>query len=48
MADPRQAVHCTGCGAKWFGRPGDACKVCVEAKLAEEHGLYPGRWKGPV
>ncbi len=41
MADPRQAVRCSDCGAKWFGRLSDACKVCVEAKLAEEHSLYP-------
>ncbi len=41
MAEPRQAVRCTECGAKWFGRLGDTCKVCVEDALAREHGIYP-------
>ena len=39
MAEPRQAVQCTDCGAKWFGRLGDVCKVCVEDALAEK-GIY--------
>ncbi len=50
MAEPRQAVQCTGCGAKWFGRPGDACKVCVSNELARK-GIYTefkGVRKGPV
>ncbi len=36
MAEPRQAVRCSACGAQWFGRPGEACRVCVEDALAEK------------
>ncbi len=35
----KEARECTRCGTRFYGRPGDSCRVCIEDALSEM-GIY--------
>ena len=49
LASSGVALECSVCHLRWHGRrETDVCPRCFENKLAQDHGIYPGRWKDPV